>query len=208
MFLTTICGNLGADAEVKVKDGRQFVTFRVADTRRYQMNGQEVEETQWFSCIMSGDGGELIKYLVKGQQVLVVGNASTRVVSSPKLRRMIAGVDINVRSIELIGRVSNDLVPRRIAAPDGTLIDVYKFYAVDTNLIRPFIGDSPSVTMYDERGHSYTVDKNGWVVPDKPLEDSQADAADEAVQATAEPADDSQANSEPAPTANTKRSKK
>lgn len=165
MFLATICGHLGAAAEVKVQDGRTFTTFRVAVSRRFQRDGQDTEETQWFSCILSGDGGELTKYLVKGQQVMVVGNASTRIYSSPKLRRMVASVDINVRDIELIGRPTTDIVPRRIAAPDGVLLDVSKFYAVLPDAAAQYVGDNPSVTMYDDRGNAYEVVKGGWVMP-------------------------------------------
>ena len=165
MFLATICGHLGAAAEVKVQDGRTFTTFRVAVSRRFQRDGQDTEETQWFSCILSGDGGELTKYLVKGQQVMVVGNASTRIYSSPKLRRMVASVDINVRDIELIGRPTTDLVPRRIAAPDGVLLDVSKFYAILPDAAAHYVGDNPSVTMYDDRGNAYDVVKGGWVMP-------------------------------------------
>lgn len=196
MFQAIICGHLGAAAEVKVQDGRQFVTFRVADSRRYTKDGNEVEETQWFSCIMSGDGGELVKYLVKGQQVLVIGQASTRIYSSPKLRRMVASVDINVRSIELLGRPSTDLVPHRIAAPDGMLVDVAKFYAIDPVTTQKYLGDKSEAHFYDERGGSYKVITGGWVYPLSAAE--EAAPADESAVDEAAPADESeQATVEP-----------
>lgn len=179
MFLATICGHLGAAAEVKVQDGRSYVTFRVADSRRFKKDGQDVEETQWFSCILSGDGGELLKYLVKGQQVMVIGNASTRIYSSPKLRRMVASVDINVRDIELIGRPATDLVPRRIAAPDGVMHDVTKFYAILPEAAKSYCGKAKVTTMYDERGNAYDVTRDGWVMPVKTAadgDDSQQNA--------------------------------
>lgn len=188
MFLATICGHLGAAAEVKVQDGRAFTTFRVAISRRFRRDGQETEETQWFSCILSGDGGELTKYLVKGQQVMVVGNASTRIYSSPKLRRMVASVDINVRDIELIGRPTTDLVPRRIAAPDGVLLDVSKFYAVLPDAAALYVGDNPSVTMYDDRGNAYEVVKDGWVMPVQTP--ATVDASEGAESDAQEPIDD------------------
>lgn len=185
MFQAIICGHLGAAAEVKVQDGRQFVTFRVADSRRYTKDGNEVEETQWFSCIMSGDGGELVKYLVKGQQVLVIGQASTRIYSSPKLRRMVASVDINVRSLELLGRPSTDLVPHRIAAPDGMLVDVAKFYAIDPDTTKKYLGEKSEAHFYDERGGSYKVVKGGWVYPLTAAEEARP--ADESELASVEP---------------------
>ena len=87
MLSVTIVGHLGADAEIKSKDGREFMTFRVAHSNRYEKNGQKVEETQWINCLMHGDGGKLKEYLTKGQMVCVIGDASANIVSSPKLRR-------------------------------------------------------------------------------------------------------------------------
>lgn len=179
MFQAILVGHLGADAEVKVSNGQSYLTFRVANTERFKRNGEQVEEVTWYSCIMSGDGGNLKPYLVKGQQVVVIGSGSVRVYSSPKLRRMVGSVDINVRSIELIGRPSSDLVPRQVADGSGLLHEVSKFYAIKPEEAAAVCGDKQSAIMYGSRGDSYFVDKNGWVVPYLQEENGETDAAEE-----------------------------
>lgn len=186
MFQVTILGNLGADAEVRTQDGRNFVTFRVAHTRRFQRQGQPVEETTWFSCILNGDGGELRKYLVKGQTVLVIGDGTTRIYSSPKLHRMVASVDINVRSVELVGRPSND-IPRQLADPSGVLHEVHKAYYIALNEANEVLGGLKSNPLYDARGNAYELWAGGWVTPRQQAVDASAEAAGAQFEPEAEP---------------------
>lgn len=179
MFLNVICGHLGANAELRQQDGRQYVTFRVADTRRYIRNGQPVEETTWFSCIMNGDAGKLLQYLVKGQMVLVVGEGSTRIYSSPKLHRMVASVDVNVRTIELLGRPSEEL-PRQLADASGLLHNVYKAHFIPVQEAQAILAGKQSELLYDAKGNSYTLIEGGWVQPNtQPAETEDAAPADE-----------------------------
>ena len=68
----TIIGNLGADAELKVLNGRECVTFRVADTENYtNAQGQKVEQTTWYDCVLNNNGGQLLRYLSRGTKVMV-----------------------------------------------------------------------------------------------------------------------------------------
>lgn len=161
MLKVTLVGNLGANAEVKVANGRPFVSFKVADSRKYQRaDGQEVEETTWVSCALNGDGGKLLPYLVKGAKVLVIGRASFDVYSSPTLRRMVAGVNLSVDSVELIGGSVRDAVPRQLITSDGAIVDVLKYYWVE----QPKQSEKYT-ELFTERGSRFKVTPEGWVSP-------------------------------------------
>lgn len=69
MLQITVIGNIGANAEIKEINGRQFSAFRVASTSR--RGGQE--ETTWVS-VLSFYSEKLHPFLVKGQQVYVIGD--------------------------------------------------------------------------------------------------------------------------------------
>lgn len=168
MFQSIVIGHLGADAECGTSNGKSYVRFRVASSRKFtDRNGNVHDETQWFSCIMSGDGGQLLKYLKRGQCVCVIGNSSLSVVSSPKLRRMVAGADIQVANIELIGSAATlTSMPRQLATPDGLLHDVHKAYFIQTEELKPyFTEDVKCIQLYDARGNAYNLDQYGWVTP-------------------------------------------
>lgn len=161
MMRFEIIGNIGGDAEVKSDNGRAYVQFSVADTRRYtKENGQQVEQTNWVSCFYRNAEAEVVKYLKKGTRVFVRGNGEARLFSSAKDRMMKAGLSINVQEIELVGGGSNDDVPRELALHTGQLIPVYKFYAINLNQL----AEKPAV-MYDRKGQPYNVDEHGFVTP-------------------------------------------
>ena len=51
-----VIGNLGVDAEVKNANGKEFISFKVADTSRFtDQKGTVSETTTWINCAMSGD---------------------------------------------------------------------------------------------------------------------------------------------------------
>ena len=55
MLQSTLIGHLGADAECKNANGKEFVTFRVANTDRWTDDaGQVHESTTWVDCIING----------------------------------------------------------------------------------------------------------------------------------------------------------
>lgn len=69
-----VIGNLGRDAEIKTaQDGRQFVTFSVADSAK--VKGEEV--TTWIDCTYNGTN--VAQYLKKGCKVFVYGRLSARI---------------------------------------------------------------------------------------------------------------------------------
>lgn len=157
MLQVTLIGNIGSNAEVKVADGREFVTFRVAHNESYtDANGQKVDRVQWIDCTMNCTNGRpaVLPYLVAGTLVCVIGTMSTRVYSSEKDRCFKAGVTIHIQKIELLGG-AGDAIPRRLYDENGVQVDVVKWFHVDTK----------AKELRDQRGRSYVVDKNGWVTP-------------------------------------------
>jgi single-strand DNA-binding protein len=159
MFTVNLIGNLGADAEVQNYNGNKFVSFRVAVTRSYtKADGTQVDETTWASCSLHGDGGSLLQYLVRGRKVYVHGDASLRVYSSRTLRTMVAGLNVNVTSVELLNSADDNAVPRQLVTSDGALLDVSRMYLVDKSMVTDGV-------MMDRKGRRFDVDKKGWVTP-------------------------------------------
>lgn len=104
MFKVEVIGNLGADAQIKGENGKQFVSFNVAHTDRWtDAAGVQHDNTQWVLCIINNVESKVCQYLVKGKTVYVRGDARLRVFSSQKERAMVAGITVNVREIELVG---------------------------------------------------------------------------------------------------------
>ena len=163
MFTAMLIGNIGADAEVKVADGREFVTFRVAHNESYvDANQQRHERSQWIDCTMSCTNGRptVLPYLRAGALVFISGNVTTRVYSSAKDHCMKAGITIHVQRVELLGG-QPDAIPKRVIDSDGVMHDVTKYYHIDGKA-----GDYK-----DQRGRAYTVDKKGWVTLKQQQED-------------------------------------
>lgn len=190
MFRIEAIGNLGGDAEIKNDNGRQYVQFSVADSRKYKKDdGTEQEVTNWISCFYRAVDSEVVKYLKKGTRVFVRGNGDLRLFSSAKDRMMKAGASINVTEIELVGGAAEP-VPRELALSTGQLVPVNKLYWVDTSALN----EKPTV-MYDRKGNPFTLDANGFVLgmvqqPAEPAtaSDGTQDAGLNNLQQPAEPA--------------------
>ena len=168
MLIATLIGNLGANAEIKSADGREFVSFRVAHNDSYKgADGNRVESSMWVDCTMSCSNGRpaVLPYLTKGTAVCVVGQVSTRVYSSEKDRCMKAGLKIHVQRVELIG-AAGDNCPRRLYTNDGVMVDVLKY----------FLAETKETTLYDQRGNAYTIAEGGWVVPPTTQNDDQGES--------------------------------
>lgn len=168
MQYLSVLGNLGADAIVRDSNGKKFVSFKIADTQKFTDNkGVEHQRTTWVSCAWSSDGGRLLPYLKKGVKVFVQGRPSYRVYSSEKERMMVAGVEMQVFSIELAGG-SSDEVPRHLVDPlTGSLVDCTKYY---------WVSGFADCQLLDARGVRYQVDEQGFVRPieEQPAADSQS----------------------------------
>lgn len=154
MLQAIVCGYLGADAECKTEQGREFTTFRVAHSDRWvDANQQTHESTTWVDCIMSGHPN-VAQYLKQGTLVYVSGHVKLRAYSSEKVRAFVAGMTISVVTIELLGGGS-DVVPRRLYDKAGVMHEVKKYYFTDT----------PGEVLTNGRGREFAVDDNGWVFP-------------------------------------------
>lgn len=158
MLQLTIIGNLGADAHVEHNNGNPFVSFNVAHTERWtSQDGQQHESTQWVSCALNGDGGKLLPYLKKGATIYAVGRVRTRVFSSEKERRMVAGLNLSINHIELVGGRRDD-IPARLFDPEtGAMVDIFKAYYLNRQ-------QHPTLaTLADTGSRRFTVDKYGYV---------------------------------------------
>lgn len=163
MLKANLIGNLGADAQVKTANGREFVTFRVAHSWNFTAQDGTVNSgTIWVDCIGNNLKG-VVEYLKKGTQVYVEGEVSLRVYSSKQDRCMKAGLTIHVQSVQLIGGKTDD-VPREVINPDtGDVFGVEKLYmVVDGNTIQM---DGVTKKMVDERGREYVMDKMAFIKP-------------------------------------------
>lgn len=171
MLQAILCGYIGADAEIKVSDGHEFCTFRVAHSERWtDESGQTHENTTWVDCSMDGRP-KVFEFLKRGTLVYISGHVRTRVYSSAKDRCMKAGITISVRSLELLGG-KPDVVPTKVVDTAGALHDVSKWYNC-RDLVRGK-KEPEVIQVFSTRGDAqFDVDRNGWVYPVK--NDSQTE---------------------------------
>lgn len=149
-----VIGNLGANAEVKNENGKQFVSLRIADTRiRTKSDGSKEEKTVWVSATINGDGGNLLQYLVKGAKVWAIGEMELQMYHSEKQRALVAGIKLFVRDIQLIS-TNIDAVPRDLYDAQGAAHRTAKYFLCQ---------DIKSTKLFDRAGHEYQVDDSGWV---------------------------------------------
>lgn len=162
MLQFTAIGNLGGNAELHQENGSSYVSFKVAHNESYtRADGTKVDNTLWVSCILNGEAKGLLPYLVKGQLVYVCGDGDVRTYHSEKQRQVVAGVNIRVRQIQLLG-AKPDAVPTSLIDENGAIYQVQKFYNVGK--------DTPK-TLHDRAGNIYSVDKQGWLTSEqKPTE--------------------------------------
>lgn len=110
MLKSLIIGNLGADAELRVSNGAQFLSFRVAHSERWadKQTGEVRETTQWISCTLNGDGGGVRQYLKRGTKVFIYGDLSPKLYVSSRDGKQYAGLDCRVRQLELCGGAKDE----------------------------------------------------------------------------------------------------
>lgn len=168
MLQSTLIGHLGADAECKNANGKEFVTFRVANTDRWTDDaGQVHESTTWVDCVINGKP-KVFDYLKKGQMIYVTGSVSLRVYSSAVEKCMKAGLTINVQRIELLGGKTDDIPAKLYTESEGKEVIVMKYYFAP-QLQREVAGPE-TVVLVSKRGEKYNVDRQGWVSKEKPAE--------------------------------------
>mgnify|MGYP002508467156 FL=1 len=165
MFISTVIGNIGADAQVKNKDGKEFIVFRVAHNEVWtDQAGTQHSTTIWVDCIMNGKP-KVTEFLKAGTQVAVIGSTTLRTYSSEKQRAIVAGATIRVDSVQLLGGQTDD-VPRRLYDDNGAMHDVHKAYYSDVK----------GCKLQSQRGDRFNVDANGWITKEAPAPDAAAQA--------------------------------
>lgn len=178
MFKVEFIGNLGADAEIKESNGSKFVTMRIALTDKWTTEtGEKRESTTWADVTMSNTESKVIPFLKSGVKIFVRGNGSLRLYSSPKEKRMKAGIQCAATEIELCGGVA-EAVPRQLVEPEtGSLIDTTKYYwcNADTKGMKT----NETKLLIDTRGNQYLMDKRGFVAPVPTQGDSKAEKTDD-----------------------------
>ena len=161
MLQSTLIGHLGADAECKNANGKEFVTFRVANTDRWTDDaGQVHESTTWVDCIINGKP-KVFEYLKKGQMIYATGSVTLRVYSSAVEKCMKAGLTINVQRIELLGGKSDDIPAKLYTESEGKEVTVMKYFFAST--LQREVTDPETVILVSKRGEKYQVDRQGWV---------------------------------------------
>lgn len=161
MLQTTLIGHLGADAECKVANGKEFITFRVANTDKWTDDaGQVHENTIWVDVILNGKP-KVFEFLKRGQLVFVNGSVSLRVYSSPKDKCMKAGMTINAKQIELLGGRIDD-VPSILYSEDGSNeFRVGKFFYAPGAKCTD--AEPHDTILLSKSGERYVADPEGWV---------------------------------------------
>lgn len=103
MLIVNLIGNLGADAQIKNKNGQNFLAFNVAHTSYVsKATGERTEVTQWVSVSASRYSDKLLDYLKRGQKVYISGKLYTKIWYDVEHK---ANVGLNVLAdiIELCG---------------------------------------------------------------------------------------------------------
>ena len=94
MINVTVAGRLGKDAELRQAGNSQVCSFSVAGDTGFG----DKKQSHWFNCSLWGNqGAALQQYLLKGQQVTVIGEYSEREYEGKAYK------ELRVNSIELQG---------------------------------------------------------------------------------------------------------
>ena len=104
--------NLGADAEAKTINDKQYISFRGASTEK--KNGQD--EVTWIS-VLAGYNENLLPFLKKGQQVFVSGKMKAGIYQSQNN----IGMDISVfaQTLQLCGGKRDEQATVPAGSPAG-----------------------------------------------------------------------------------------
>lgn len=114
MVQIEIIGNIGADVKKVDYNGTQFFSFNVCDNRKVGEN----EVSMWYGCNMNKVSDNLLKYLVRGQQVFVRGVPRYRIFDSAIHRCKMVAVDVFVNEIQLVGAAPKQEQQQHPTEPD------------------------------------------------------------------------------------------
>ena len=103
-----IIGNLGANAQVQVLNGKQYATFDVGVTEKIGTGENAKKSTIWYSCVYARYDAPIIQYLKTGQTVFIEGKPRYQLYDSQKYRCKMIDVSIMVDKIHLCGRIQGE----------------------------------------------------------------------------------------------------
>ena len=114
MINVTVAGRVGKDSELRQAGQSQVLSFSVAGDTGFG----DRKQSHWFNCSLWGNqGAALQQYLLKGQQVTVIGEFSEREHNGKQYK------ELRVNSIELQGskgdNQSNQQAPSNYAQPQA-----------------------------------------------------------------------------------------
>ncbi len=127
MIHTTISGRLGRDATAKQVNGKQVIEFTVAVDKGWG----DKKTTLWIDCSYWNEKTGLTPYLIKGAQVLVLGESDVRVFTT-KEGAAKGVMTLRVDRVELVGSKSqastgNSSTERATVTPIDEPIDDLPF---------------------------------------------------------------------------------
>lgn len=102
MLTVQLIGNLGANAEKRTADGRDYITMRIAinDKVTNQSTGEITETTTWVSVSYAPKLFGILPYLTRGTKVYVQGNFRTKIYKTNDGHSHV-GIDVYARQVEL-----------------------------------------------------------------------------------------------------------
>lgn len=107
MQKTLIIGHLGKEAEVKEVNGKQFVSFTLADSnKRKTATGEIIDSVTWYECTMNLTN--VLPYLKKGQQVMVIGRSYATGYVSKQTGEIAVAMKCVVQELQLLGSPSGN----------------------------------------------------------------------------------------------------
>lgn len=101
-----LIGNIGKDPEIKtLQNGRKFVSFSLATSKRYRdNNGEQKEETQWHNIVLWGKIAETFEALgiCKGTQLYIEGEITNRSWTDQTTGQKRYTTEINASTFQLL----------------------------------------------------------------------------------------------------------
>ena len=134
--------NLGADAEVKTINDKQYISFRGASTEK--KNGQD--EVTWIS-VLAGYNENLLPYLKKGQQVFVSGRLKAGIYQNNNS----FGIDLSVfaQTLQLCGGKKEETTTSNQAPYGATVAPSAGTNAVpSSSTAKPATVPDPSISAF------------------------------------------------------------
>jgi single-strand DNA-binding protein len=98
-------GNIGQDAVIKHTNGKVAINFSIAYNESWtDSEGKKHEKTIWLNCTMwRKNESDIVKHLVKGQQVFVTGTPNPTVYESKQSGEPMVDFRLNVKDLKFVG---------------------------------------------------------------------------------------------------------